>query len=197
MTWGIPFALYVERRTTMLNQVAHLVWVPHVDLRLPPTCSFSMGLPQILTGMETSIFSMKFHGAKNRWLVFPRILAFTKRHCVFYLSSKNCVRAQNQPLSWCWAHGVFFMCLAVLYLYIIWVHIGFMCVYFAFTLLSSTWWTQNGFKSAHREHKTSWTHASTYLLNPDRHGHFKWRFFSWYCRSSYQISSMFSEKLEW
>ena len=38
MTWGIPFALYVELCTTMVNQVAHLVWVPHVDLRLPSTC---------------------------------------------------------------------------------------------------------------------------------------------------------------
>ena len=37
MTWGIPFALYVERRTAMLNQVAHLVLVANVDLRLPPT----------------------------------------------------------------------------------------------------------------------------------------------------------------
>ena len=37
MTWGIPFALYVERRTAMLNQVAHLVLVAYVDLRLPPT----------------------------------------------------------------------------------------------------------------------------------------------------------------
>ena len=26
------------------------------------------------------------------------------------------------------------------------------CVYFEFTLLSSTWWTQNGHKLAHREH---------------------------------------------
>ena len=55
------------------------------------------------------------------------------------------------------------MCLAVLYLSIIWVHIGFVSVYFEFTLLSSTWWTQNGFKSAHCEHKKSWTHASTNL----------------------------------
>ena len=39
MTWGIPFALYVERRTAMLNQVAHLVLVAYVDLRLPPTWS--------------------------------------------------------------------------------------------------------------------------------------------------------------
>ena len=37
MTWGIPFALYVERRTAMLNQVAHLILVAYVDLRLPPT----------------------------------------------------------------------------------------------------------------------------------------------------------------
>ena len=38
MTWEIPFALYVERRTTMLNQVPHLVGVAYVNLRLPPTC---------------------------------------------------------------------------------------------------------------------------------------------------------------
>ena len=31
------------------------------------------------------------------------------------------------------------------------IHIRFVCVYFEFTLLSSTWWTQNGFKSARRE----------------------------------------------
>ena len=59
------------------------------------------------------------------------------------------------------------MCLAVLYLCIIWVHIRFMCVYLEFTLLSSTWWTQNGFKSAHREHKKSWTDVSTNLLVND------------------------------
>ena len=64
-----------------------------------------------------------------------------------------------------WAHGVYSMCLAVLYLYIIWVHIGFVYVYFEFALLSSTWWTQYGFKSAHREHKKIWTHASTNLLS--------------------------------
>ena len=37
VTSGIPLALYVERRTAMLNQVAHLVLVAYVDLRLPPT----------------------------------------------------------------------------------------------------------------------------------------------------------------
>ena len=47
---------------------------------------------------------------------------------------------------------------------IIWVHIGSVCVYFEFTLLSSTWWTKNDFISAHWEHKNSWTHASTDLL---------------------------------
>ena len=31
------------------------------------------------------------------------------------------------------------------------IHIRFVCVYLEFTLLSSTWWTQNGFKSARRE----------------------------------------------
>ena len=36
---GIPFSLNVERRTTMKNQVAHLVWVPYVDLQLPPIWS--------------------------------------------------------------------------------------------------------------------------------------------------------------
>ena len=51
-------------------------------------------------------------------------------------------------LCWCWAHGVFSLFLAVLY-------IGFACVYFGFTLSSSTRWTQNGFKSVHREHENS------------------------------------------
>ena len=37
VTWGVSVALYVERRTTTLNQVAYLVWVPCVELRLPPT----------------------------------------------------------------------------------------------------------------------------------------------------------------
>ena len=37
VTWDIPFALYVERRTAMLNQVAHRDWVAYVDLRLPST----------------------------------------------------------------------------------------------------------------------------------------------------------------
>ena len=39
VTWRIPFALYAERRTAMLNQVAHLVSVAYVDLWLPPTWS--------------------------------------------------------------------------------------------------------------------------------------------------------------
>ena len=37
-------------------------------------------------------------------------------------------------------------------------------------LLSSTWWTQKGFKSAHREHKKSWTHDDV----------IKWKHFSRY-----------------
>ena len=69
---------------------------------------------------------------------------------VFYIGSKYCVLAQNQLLCICWVYGMFSMCLAVLYLWIIWVHNGFVCVYFEFMLLSSTWWTQNGFKSAYR-----------------------------------------------
>ena len=32
------------------------------------------------------------------------------------------------------------------------INTGFVCVYFEFTLSSSTCWTQNGFKSAHREY---------------------------------------------
>ena len=32
------------------------------------------------------------------------------------------------------------------------IHIGFVCVYFEYTLLSNTWSTQHGFKSTHREH---------------------------------------------
>ena len=56
-------------------------------------------------------------------------------------------------------HGVFSMCLAVLYLCINWVHTGFVCVYFEFTLLSSTWWTQNGFKSAHSKHTKNPEHT--------------------------------------
>ena len=41
----------------------------------------------------------------------PSKSALTKRHWV--------VPAENQLLCWCWAHGVFSMCLAVLYLCII------------------------------------------------------------------------------
>ena len=60
-----------------------------------------------------------------------------------------------------------FHVLDLLYLCIIWVHIGFACVYFEFTLSSSTWWVQNGLKSAYREHKKrSWTHAGTNFLWP-------------------------------
>ena len=33
------------------------------------------------------------------------------------------------------------------------INIGFVHLYFEFTLLSNTWWTQKGFKSADREHK--------------------------------------------
>ena len=55
------------------------------------------------------------------------------------------------------------------------VWLCFICVSFEFTLgkrvftlestlLSSTWWTPNGFESAHREHKLSLTHAITNLL---------------------------------
>ena len=40
------------------------------------------------------------------------------------------------------------------------MHIELVCVYFEFTLLSSTWLTKIGLKSAHREHenymKTPW-----------------------------------------
>ena len=62
------------------------------------------------------------------------------------------------------------MCLALLYLCIIWhythMNNGFVCVYFEFTLLLCTLWTQNGFKSAHHEHK-NFLNASTNLLACD------------------------------
>ena len=51
------------------------------------------------------------------------------------------------------------------------VWLCFICVSFEFTLgsceftlLSSTWWIQNGFKLARRENKKSWTHASPNML---------------------------------
>ena len=50
MTSGIPFALNVERRTTMLNQVALLVGVAYVNLRLPPTC-----LSLLFTWLEETV----------------------------------------------------------------------------------------------------------------------------------------------
>ena len=58
--------------------------------------------------------------------------------------------------AWCVFHvfGVLYLCI------ILSSHLV-SCV---FTFLSSTWWNQNGFKSAHREHKKSWTHAYTNLL---------------------------------
>ena len=46
-------------------------------------------------------------------------------------------------------------------------NIEIMCVYFEFTLLSSTWWNPNGFKSAHSEHGNFphiRIHANTNLL---------------------------------
>ena len=63
MTWGIPFALYVERRTAMLNQVAHLVLVAYVDLRLPPTCSrFTCLLITSETLLIHLVYEIKFWG---------------------------------------------------------------------------------------------------------------------------------------
>ena len=44
LTQGIPFTVYVERRMTVLNQVARLVWVPYVDLRPPQTCWRTRGI---------------------------------------------------------------------------------------------------------------------------------------------------------
>ena len=46
---------------------------------------------------------------------------------------------------------MFSVCFAVITL----VNVGFVCIYFEFTLLSHTWWTQNGFNSAHREHENA------------------------------------------
>ena len=71
----------------------------------------------------------------------------------------------NTQQRWWRVHCVFFICLVVLYLCIIWVLIGTVCVSFEFMLLSSTRWAQNGFKSAHREHKNSWTQASNNFLD--------------------------------
>ena len=98
-------------------------------------------------------------------LMLPNKLALTKRHCLFYLRSKYGVSAQNLLLCWCWARSVLSMCLAEVYLCIIWVHIGFVCVYFECALYRahgelklwfeiSTSWTQ----------KKSWKHASANFL---------------------------------
>ena len=85
----------------------------------------------------------------GHWL--PSKSAFTKCHCVFHLCSKYCVSAQNQLLCWCWAQGVFHVFGCVIYIAFMVTHmnIGFVCVYFEYMLLSSTWWTHNGFKLAH------------------------------------------------
>ena len=70
-----------------------------------------------------------------------------------FTSARNIMLEHKIKLCLHYTHGMFSLCLAVFYLWSIGVHIGFVCVYFEFTLSSSTWWTQNGFKSAHREHK--------------------------------------------
>ena len=99
--------------------------------------------------------------AGNKTLSSKLAARFTKRHCVFYLCSKYCVPAQNWLLCWCWAHGVFSMCLVVPYLFIIMVHVCLL----EFALLYSKWWTQNGFKSAYCEHENSGP-AHTLTLAP-------------------------------
>ena len=67
------------------------------------------------------------------------------------------------------------------------MNIGSLGVYFEFTLLSSAWWTQNGFKSPIVNTKISWPHGSTNLLGRFPHGSslrhddvIKWKYFPRY-----------------
>ena len=87
-------------------------------------------------------------------------------------------------LCWCFPHGVFSMCLAVLYRCVIFHHtnFGFMCICFEFTLLSNTQRTQNGSNSSHREHKNvlnaHWRQFSVMFLTHD--DVIKWKHFPRY-----------------
>ena len=75
------------------------------------------------------------------------------------MSSALCSRR----LCWCWAHGMFsvFGCaLSVYHLRSYWIRVCLLWVYVFIEHMVNL----NGFKSAHREHKISWTHAGTNLL---------------------------------
>ena len=93
-------------------------------------------------GFRKSCLHQTFAFCVSRWCVWsfpctiPSKLAFTKRHFVFYLCSKYCVRAQNYLLCWRCVYGVFSMCLAVHYLCIIWVHIWFrVCLLWVYVVI--------------------------------------------------------------
>ena len=70
------------------------------------------------------------------------------RNIVFKHKINLCVDVEHTvcvPCVWLW-----FICVSFKITHI---NIGSVCAYFELTLLSSTWWTQNSFKSAHREDK--------------------------------------------
>ena len=76
--------------------------------------------------------------------------------CVLLMRSKYCISKQ---INFCadvermvWFH--MFGCVLVAYHLTPHINIGLVCVYFEYTLFSSTWLSQNGFKSAHLGHQT-------------------------------------------
>ena len=83
------------------------------------------------------------------WLSRSVTLRFTcDRNIVFQHKFNFCVDVERMvcfPRVW--------LCFICVSFKITHINNVFVCVYFEFTLLSSTWWTQNGFKPAHREHQ--------------------------------------------
>ena len=78
-------------------------------------------------------------------LLVPEILCSSTKLTFALILSARCV------------FHVFGCALSVYHLSSHWVYVCLLWVY----VVSSTRWTQNSFKSAHREHNNSWTHAST------------------------------------
>ena len=93
MTWGIPFALYVERRTAMLNQVAHLVLVAYFDLRLPPTCLLGSHLrPEVTPGMTSTRWWVQMSSG-------PRRKRVSYIHCLGLFNFTECRGALKLSIS--------------------------------------------------------------------------------------------------
>ena len=99
---------------------------------------------------------------RHEWQTgLPSKLEFTKRHCVFYLCSK---KVFEHKINFC-IDAVRMVCFPCVWPCFICVSFEFTLGSCVFTLSSSTWWTQNGFKSPHQEHthtQHTHTHARTH-----------------------------------